>query len=359
MRILYLGDTADSATSFHRGVALTRLGHTVDFFDPRLRLGLAKCHRLIRAFDTRTGFRRVQRYLQRLLIELDLNDYDVIWIDSVELFGRKCLHSLVSSQIPIVSYVIDDPLGGRDGRRFDMFKSAISSYSLSAVVRECNVDEFIYHGSQRVLRIWRSYDEKKHAPVHELESVPAEYRSEVAFIGTWMRGEKRDEFLLRLIDQGVPVSIWGSAWRKSPHWRRLASHLRSDRIEGDAYRWGIRGAKINLGFLSKGNRDLHTTRSLEIPAVGGLLCAERTSEHVALYREDSEAVFWDNPEECAAICKQLLADETRREQIRVAGMRRVRELGLGNEKVSQSILDAVFDADRPRTSQISVPLHRQ
>jgi hypothetical protein len=203
-----------------------------------------------------------------------------------------------------------------------------------------------------------SYDEMKHAPVHDLESVPVEYRSEVAFIGTWMRGERRDEFLLRLIDLGVPVSIWGSRWQKSAYWQRLAPHVRGEWLAGDPYRWGIRGAKINLGFLSKGNRDLHTRRSVEIPAIGGLLCAERTSEHSAMYRDGTEAVFWDNPEECATACKKLLTDDSLREQIRLAGARRVRQLGLGNEAVCQSILDALFDIERPQSSEMYLPLYR-
>jgi len=42
---------------------------------------------------------------------------------------------------------------------------------------------------------------------------------------------------------------------------------------------------VNLGLLSKGNRDLTTQRSHEILHLGGILCAERTPERTELYRE--------------------------------------------------------------------------
>jgi hypothetical protein len=94
-----------------------------------------------------------------------------------------------------------------------------------------------------------------------------------------------------------------------------------------------------LGFLSKGNRDLHTTRSLEIPALGGLLCAERTSEHLDMYSEGQEALFWSNAEECAAMCKLALADENKREAIAAAGHMRVISNGHYNEKVLEGLLN--------------------
>ena len=100
-----------------------------------------------------------------------------------------------------------------------------------------------------------------------------------------------------------------------------------------------------MGLLSHGNRDLHTTRSVEIPYAGGLLCAERTSEHLEMYREDLEAVFWKDVDECVEKCRRLLADGVLRERIRKAGMQRVRELGVGNEDVCNQVLTKIVQLD--------------
>jgi spore maturation protein CgeB len=167
-----------------------------------------------------------------------------------------------------------------------------------------------------------------------------------------MRHEKRDEFLLRLISLGVPISIWGDRWQKSPHFSKLKSHLRGGALIGRNYVAAIQGAKICLGLLSKGNRDLHTTRSLEIPFAGGLLCAERTVEHQEMYKEGVEAVFWSDADECAQVCKQLLNDQRLRENIRKAGMDRVRSLNVGNEDIFNEIMMIALGKHSSITSSI-------
>jgi len=100
----------------------------------------------------------------------------------------------------------------------------------------------------------------------------------------------------------------------------------------------IQCAKVSLGLLSKGNRDLATQRSFEIPHLGGVLCAERTSEHTRLYREDEEAVFWSSPEECADRCMRLLQNEQDRKQLAIKGRRRCLLNGTTNERVMTQVI---------------------
>jgi hypothetical protein len=96
---------------------------------------------------------------------------------------------------------------------------------------------------------------------------------------------------MELILLGVPLTIRGSGWHKSPEWSHLKGYWKGGSIHGDDYAKAIQCAKVNLGFVSKENRDLHTTRSSEIPALGGFFCAERTSEHINMYVEGEEAFF--------------------------------------------------------------------
>jgi len=200
-------------------------------------------------------------------------------------------------------------------------------------------EEFEKLGGKNVMRVFMSYDEVAHRPFDSIQQIPQNLRSEVVFIGTWMRNEKRDEFLLQLIGKGVPVSIWGNRWQKSPNFDRLKDHWRGNALHGRDYVAAIQGSKICIGMLSKGNRDMHTTRSLEVPFAGGLLCAERTPEHLEMYKENVEAVFWKDAEECAKVCLRLLKDDAGREQIRKQGMIKVRASKFGHEDVCKQILE--------------------
>ena len=339
--ILYLGDSCSSSTSSHRANALIRLGHTVLIKDPYKKNAGILRFPWLDIMHYRTGYRSLQYRSCNWLSSIinPLHKIDLVWVDGGELFGTKSLKIIKTLNCPIILYNIDDPTGGRDGRKFDSLLQAIPFYDLLVVVRKETAQECKVRGAKKVLHVLRSYDEVAHKPITDMKTIPLIYKSDVVFIGTWMRHEKRDEFLIELIKQGVSINIWGNRWSKSPYWNFLKHYHRGGALSGINYVFAIQGAKICLGLLSKGNRDLHTTRSLEVPFAGGLLCGERTYEHQQMYQDGLEAVFWSDANECANICKKLLNDDCFRENIRLAGMQKVRTLELGNEDVCKAIID--------------------
>ncbi|WP_460637375.1 CgeB family protein [Larkinella harenae] len=341
MQILYIGDSAPSSTSFHRALALKRLGHAVTVQDPFLACRGQLRNPVLNKLHFETGYRFLQGNVEKWLMDIlaGPDKPDMVWVDSGELLGKKCLEIVKALHVPVVLYNVDDPTGNRDGNRFKSLLKALPFYDLVVAVRPETAQEYTKLGAARTLLVYRSYDEEAHEPYPTRNEVPSPFLSDIAFIGTWMRHEKRDEFLLTLIRKGLPVSIWGDRWHKSPYWNELKSHHRGGALGGRDYVAAIQGAKICLGMLSKGNRDQHTQRSLEIPYIGGLFCAERTVEHAALYIEDEEAVFWKDANECAEKCRALLADESTRERIRLAGMKRVRANKVGNEDICHAIIE--------------------
>lgn len=340
MKVLYLGHGLPETTSRHRADALGRLGHEVALADPYEAFRSDLSHPLWGRLHFRSGYRALQKRVRRWLVGASeaCSNPDLIWVDGGELFGPDCFSSLGKSKAPIVFFNVDDPTGPRDGRRFDLARAALPLYNLCVTVRRETEAEMRTLGATNVLRVWRAYDEVAHAPFKHREEIAAEWHSEVAFIGTWMRNEGRDVFLTALLDAGVPISIWGDRWDKAPLWPRLKTVWRGAALGGREYVAAVQGAKLCLGMLSKGNRDLHTTRSAEIPYSGGLFCAQRTNEHLEMYRENQEAVFWDDSQECAQVCGRLLSDDSERESIRANGMRRVRELQIGNEDIARQVL---------------------
>lgn len=339
LSILYLGP--ERGTSRHRADALRRLGHKVEIIDPWEFLPQsAFARRLTGKLVMEIGAAPFERYLRwRLIRLLAGRRFDLIWSDQCQLIGPITARLLRSYCCSAVTYAVDDPFGPRDKRRFSLYRQSVRHYDLIAVVRKPNVTEATALGAPSVLLVARSADEVAHRPLVLSREERAKWSSLVAFIGTWM--PERGPFLARLIELGVPLTIRGDRWRKAKEWPVLKGAWRGPGISGADYVKAIQCAKVCLGLLSRGNRDLHTQRSAEIPYIGSVLCAERTSEHLGMYREDEEAVFWSTPEECAEKCFELLGESGRCDAIAKAGRERCIRDGYLNEKVLTTILAAL------------------
>lgn len=333
--ILYLGPI--SGTCLDRANALRRLEHVVEHLD--LRQFLPKTAWVDR-ISWRLGGNLIAPLLMRNLSEkLNGKKFDLCYVDGGEWVTPKVISLLRLYAKKVINYNIDDPLGARDGARFKAYRQSLPYYDLNLVVREDNITEAAMLNVKKIIRVYRSADEVSHAPRKLSEKDHQTWDSDVLFLGTWF--PERGPFLLELIQLDVPLTIRGPNWHKAPEWPQLKQYWKGGAIAGDDYAKAIQCAKVNLGLLSKENRDLHTTRSLEIPALGGLLCAERTSEHITMYNEGQEAIFWKDAAECAAMCRFALSDENRRQTIATAGHQRVMKNGHYNETILSTILDAV------------------
>jgi hypothetical protein len=160
----------------------------------------------------------------------------------------------------------------------------------------------------------------------------------VSFAGTNIPNEHRDRFLLALLRCGVPLSLQGSNWQRSPVWSHLKPCYSDQALRDRAYASYLRKHALSLGLLSHGNRDLHTRRSAEVPAAGGVLLAERSSEHQLLFEEGVEAFFWDSTDECASVAKKALVNPPTLGSVRKAGHERVGAAGMGNEDICKHVL---------------------
>jgi len=336
LSILYLG--AHNGTSLDRAQTLRRLGHHVEHVDLR--------HLLPRSpwvwrITWRVGGHILSPWILRALPRVLCNaHYDLCFVDSGEWVTPRVIKLLRKHAGKIANYNIDDPLGMRDLGRSQAYRRSIPFYDLCIVVRAENVAEAKQRGANDVMRVYRSSDEITHAPRMLTAEDRSRWSADVLFLGTWF--PERGPFLAELAKLGVPLTIRGANWNKAPEWRTLRSYWKGGPLQGDDYAMAIQCAKVNLGLLSKGNRDLHTTRSLEIPALGGLLCAERTTEHLEMYVEGREALFWRDAEECATVCRAALQDDAHRERVAAAGHARSLVNGYGNENVLRSILERLF-----------------
>jgi len=346
--ILFIG--RDSGTSRHRAKAFRRLGYSVSVIDP---FSFSPRNRLVGRWSWHTGSLFLEEYVQRqVLARIPSHTFDLVYVDGGELVGPSLVLELKRRFGTVLNYNIDDPFGRRDGRRWRLYLQCVSLYDLVVVVRDCNVSEALARGARDVLRVYMSADEIAHSPRHITEEDRRKWGTEVLFVGTWM--PERGPFMSRLIQSGVPLSIYGCRWDKAREWPTLRSSWRGPGLyEDEEYAKVLQCAKVNLGLLSKGNRDLSTTRSFEIPSLEGVLCAERTSEHTELYKEDEEGVFWRDPEECAWKCMKLLNDKSLREKIGTSSRLRCLKNRTMNEDVLTQMLDRVAPGKKSTVRDLS------
>ena len=254
----------------------------------------------------------------------------------------------------VVNLNLDNPFTPRDRERWRLLLKALPEYDLFMTPRRSSAEAALRAGAPSAMQFCQAADELVDRPRAPTAEERLRYGSEVAFIGAWM--PERGPFLLELIQAGVPLRIFGPRWSKAAEFEALEPHIGvQGLLDGEAFAAAIRSTKIALGLLSKGNEDLHTTRSLQIPALGTLFCAQRTSDHLAMYRDGEEAVFWDDAKDCAAKCLALLGEPERITAIAAAGQRRVRERGWFNEPLMAGVVSVALQPDLPKGVVLAHP----
>ena len=113
-------------------------------------------------------------------------------------------------------------------------------------------------------------------------------------------------------------------------------------VFNENYSKALGAFKISLCFLRKMNYDQQTTRTMEIPACGGFMLAERTKEHLELFDEGKEAVYFSTNRELLELCRYYLSNEKKRKSIAEAGLQRCKTSGYSNEKTIKKMLEIVL-----------------
>jgi spore maturation protein CgeB len=219
------------------------------------------------------------------------------------------------------------------------FASAIKHLDCVFTTKTYNVPEFLAAGVNKAIFFDNGYDPQCHQPVTLTTQDQHEYAGDVAFIGTF-RPERAD-FLGTVIEQcpDLKFNIWGGGWEKMRrpiywykpsrwrHWPLVWRAFRGRTVLCDEMSKAIGANKICLGLLNARNRDEQTHRTVEIPACGGFMLAERTEQQRQLFEEDLEACYFGDLEELITKLRFYTAHTHERQQIARAGLVRCQRSG--------------------------------
>jgi spore maturation protein CgeB len=175
------------------------------------------------------------------------------------------------------------------------------------------------------------FDPDLHRPLPLSMQDLATYSCDASFIGTWSPKKERLLAALRRKLPSLRLRVWGEQWSNT-----RASELRTavggHEVVGEQYVRAICASSINIAILSEqrarsSSGDRITSRTFHIPAAGGFMLHERTSDVEAHFRDEVECAFFDDAEDLAAKVDRYLKDPDRRSEI----ARRGRELVWGRD----------------------------
>ena len=170
------------------------------------------------------------------------------------------------------------------------FLKGLKFYHVYFTTKSFGVRELEELGAARASFIGNAYDPETHRPMEVSPEERRKFGGAVGFIGAYE--DERAEFLFFLAQHGIPVRVWGPNWKQKCRYSHQNLKIEGKPLWGEDYARGICSFAINLSFLRKMCRDLQTTRSVEVPACGAFMLAERTSEHLDLFEEGKEAEFF-------------------------------------------------------------------
>ena len=286
------------------------------------------------------GIQRDKVGINRRLIEAaKCTDPELLWIEKGNMIRPDTLRNLrqIAPRAVFVSYSEDDMFLGHNRTR--AYVRGLPSYDCVFTTKALNVGEHELPalGARRVVAVDKSYDPHMHFPIKVSASDAKRYGADVGFIGTYE--DSRARSLSYLARNGITVRVWGNGWEK---WRnRLPRLIIENRAivntENDlAYTKSLCSTRINLGFLRELNRDTQTDRTMEIPACGAFMIAQRSDDHSRLFEEGQETVLFRTDDELLEKVRYYLEHEGERAAIAKAG--RLRCLASGYSETERMSL---------------------
>ncbi len=341
MKILYVGLLWCGGTCLQRMDAMEQLGHKIVPIDTEPEDARKRQNKLIyRVAKKVFGPKDLANTNKRILESVEKESFDVTWIDKGVTIKAETLIKIkkISPRTISVHYNPDDPFGAfRAGWR--TFIRCAPLYDVHFVPRQENLVEYEKLGCKHMYRFYFSYDRDFHRPVPITSVDRLRFGGEVGFIGDYER--ERAEAILYLAKNTIPVRVWGPNWDRKCKYAHRNMKIEDRPLWGGDYVKAICCFDINLNFLRRINRDLQTTRSVEIPACGGFMLAERTDEHLKLFEEDKEAVFFSSNDELLEKIRYYLAHPQQRKVIAECGRQRCLKSGYSNQDRLRKMLNIV------------------
>jgi spore maturation protein CgeB len=291
MKILFVGDLSKYSRTYQRYLVFKKLYSSVDSLSTELNYtpGVSKKKNLIYRIFFKLGVNIDQYNINKKLLNLTfLKKYDLIWFEKTNQINRKTLKKIKKYSSSNLVYYTNDNINLFHNISIN-FIFARNYFDYFVIIKDYAKEYNKIINKKKIISIIRGYDENYIYP----KIKQSNFKYKVVFIGSY---EKiRHEYINCIALNDIKVDVFGNGWKKIKSTANLTIHNKP--LYFDDYIEVLHNAYLVLNFFRKKNFDKTTGRTFEIPASGTLMLSERSDPSVNLFREDIEAVYFNNKKE--------------------------------------------------------------
>ena len=221
---------------------------------------------------------------------------DIVFFRDVLLFSYAdwCQLTSDSDHLNICNVQTDMFSKGHKTYAWNQFRKSLKLFDLHFVFRRKNVEDFRDIDYEFAYLQEPSYIPWYHKPPEEFNE--GKFYSDAVFVGHY-ENDGRKEYCEYLYKNGIDIKIYSTNWKKFIKNSNPLYNCLYDPIYGDKYPQAVYASKASLCFFSRLNNDELTERVFEIPAMGGLLVAERNERLKEIFEEGKEVLLFSSKEE--------------------------------------------------------------
>ncbi|MDG2287616.1 MAG: glycosyltransferase [Candidatus Marinimicrobia bacterium] len=308
MKVLYCG--SNNGTSKSRKNGLINMGYDVHNFE------LEK--------NILTNFKWFQYLEQKSLNSLNLktannrliNDFkkvnpDLVWIDKGTYIYKETLEGIKKNNpnTIMVHHNTDDIES--DKHQFDNYLSSLDLYDAHFTCNKFNIDYLKKISNSHFFYNEIGYDQNIFYPRKR------DKKYDIFFIGH--HEPDYEKYVSEIINKDIKFFLGGPGWHSS---NIPKSKIAFNHFNEKIYPKIINQSFAGLGLYSKWNRNISSGRIFEIPATKVALIVKRNNFIESLYKEDSEAIFFDNPRDFSSKLEYLFKNQNLLQEIANNGYER-------------------------------------
>ena len=308
MKVLYCG--SNDGTSKSRKNGLIKIGYDVSNFE--LEKNILTNFKWFQYLEQKSlNSLNLQTVNTRLINKVKKINPDLIWIDKGTYIYKETLEYIkeTNHKTILIHHNTDDIES--DKHQFNNYLNSLDLYDAHFTCNKFNIDYLKKISTSHFFYNEIGYDQNIFYPNQQ------EKQYDLFFIGH--HEPDYEKYVSEIIDKDINFFLGGPGWHSSDISRsKIAFNDFNEKIYPEV----INKSSAGLGLYSTWNRNISSGRIFEIPATGAALIVKRNSFIETLYKEDSEAIFFDNPAELSLKIEDLFKNKNLLQEIASNGYRR-------------------------------------